>query len=295
MLWLYSRLGPFIVKAFVFWTVQGTKDRPFLSFEGYLWTHSDEFWSSVSQCKSQHRQWILMLAPLLAAGNIHGWCGAQRHPKESWTNMIDLLQHLSTWRLYLSERLELNPGLCTLNLHQISTRTCHELKPADWPLSGGNKQEFMERRTSKGHFQTCEQCTHMHMHVHSHKVCIWCWQIQWLIWACWSVKSHLFRRGKLLWSGSWLWIPEAAPNAVSQPLLSSMLERGRTAEQISLCFSTLVKAAPANTHQHSGTWRQLTPFSLLRAEQLVLGKICFVGVYLCTIREQTVIKGDKFR
>lgn len=70
---------------------------------------------------------------------------------------------------------------------------------------------------------------------------------------CEEPPLSLSERRRLLWSGSWLWIPDAAPNPVSQPLLSSMVERGRTAEQISLCFSTLVKAAPANTHQHSGT------------------------------------------
>ena len=88
---------------------------------------------------------------------------------------------------------------------------------------------------------------------------------------------------RLVWSGSWLRIPDAAPNPVSQPLLSSMVERGRTAEQISLCFSTLVKAASANTHQHSSTWRQLTPFSLLQAEQLDLRRICFVWAWVCMI------------
>lgn len=40
----------------------------------------------------------------------------------------------------------------------------------------------------------------------------------------------------LPWPGCWLWIPAAAPNPVSQPLLSSMVDRGRTAEQISLFF-----------------------------------------------------------
>lgn len=85
---------------------------------------------------------------------------------------------------------------------------------------------------------------------------------------------------RLLWPGSWLWIPDTAPNPVSQPLPSSMVERGRTAEQISLCFSTLAKAAPANTHQHSRTWRQLTPFSLLQAEQLLWGGEGYVCVQL---------------
>lgn len=90
----------------------------------------------------------------------------------------------------------------------------------------------------------------------------------------WRATS-LSERRRLLWSGSWLWIPDAAPNPVSQPLLSSMVERGRTAEQISLCFSTLAKAAPANTHQYRRTWRQLTPFSLLQTEQLFFEKDMF--------------------
>lgn len=87
----------------------------------------------------------------------------------------------------------------------------------------------------------------------------------------WSATFLFLSEGcRLLWSGSWLWFPDTAPNTVSQPLLSSMVERGRTAEQISLCFYALVKAATANTHQRSSTWRQLTPFSLLQAEQLAL-------------------------
>lgn len=119
----------------------------------------------------------------------------------------------------------------------------------------------------------------MCVYIRIYTECIWCWQIQWLIWACWSVKSHHSLRGtcRLPWSGSWLRIPDAAPNPVSQPLLSSMVESGRTAEQISLCFPTLAKAAPANTHQHSGTWRQLTSFSSLWA---AVSFFCFVLLLL---------------
>lgn len=128
--------------------------------------------------------------------------------------------------------------------------------------------------------------------------CIWCWQIQWLIWACWSVKSHHSLRGtcRLPWSGSWLRIPDAAPNPVSQPLLSSMVESGRTAEQISLCFPTLAKAAPANTHQHSGAWRQLTFFSSLWAAVFLvfLSLFCFY-FHVCeaVVWEEPVTIGEK--
>lgn len=100
----------------------------------------------------------------------------------------------------------------------------------------------------------------------------------------WRATSLFLSEGcRLLWSGSWLWFPDTAPNPVSQPLLSSMVERGWTAEQTSLCFYTLVKAATANTHQHSSTWRQLTPFSLPQAEQLALGKTSFVYMCVCMI------------
>lgn len=51
---------------------------------------------------------------------------------------------------------------------------------------------------------------------------------------------------------SWLRSPAGAPNPVSQPLPSSMVEGGRTAEQISLCFPTQAKAAAASTHQRRG-------------------------------------------
>lgn len=91
----------------------------------------------------------------------------------------------------------------------------------------------------------------------------------------------------LPWSGSWLWIPDAAPNPVSQPLLSSMVESGRTAEQISLCFPTPAKAAPANTHQHSGTWRQLTFFSSLWAAIFLY---CF---YFRVCENSLFFKGEK--
>lgn len=121
--------------------------------------------------------------------------------------------------------------------------------------------------------------------IHIYRECIWCWQIRWLIWTCWSVKSHHLLRGtcRLLWFGSWLQIPDVAPDPVSQPLLSSMVESGRTAEQISLCFPTLAKAAPANTHQHGGTWRQSTFFSLLQ------GAFFFFSLFLvlCVRRLRT--------
>lgn len=40
------------------------------------------------------------------------------------------------------------------------------------------------------------------MCMYIHKQCVWSRQIQWLIWACWSVKSHISRREthRLLWS-----------------------------------------------------------------------------------------------
>lgn len=63
-----------------------------------------------------------------------------------------------------------------------------------------------------------------------------------------------------------------------------------------LCFYTLVKAATANTHQHSSTWRQLTPFSLLLiTEQLALGKTSFVCMCVCMIGRLSskVINSDR--
>lgn len=155
-------------------------------------------------------------------------------PRSQWViwSAPNTCPHLST--IYV-EKLEHHPVLCSLNVHQISTVNMASLFTV---------VEVVETKNStfKGH-------VHIHIYTHLHKQCISCWQIQWLIWACWSVKSHLLFKetGRLLWSGSWLWIPDVAPNPVSQPLLSSMVERGRTAEQISLCFSTMAEAAPANT------------------------------------------------
>lgn len=129
-------------------------------------------------------------------------------------------------------------------------------------------------------------------YVHTSRECIWCWQIWWLIWACWSVKSHRSLRGtcRLPWSGSWLRIPDVTPNPVSQPLLSSAVESGRTAEQISLCFPALAKAAPANTHQHGGTWSQLTFFHYCQLPFFFLYSSAYVRRLRTTCYQRRQIK-----
>lgn len=63
---------------------------------GGRWAPPNEYCDGLSHCKSQNTQWILMLAPPLAWGNIHGCNSAQRHPKVSVSNMI-CSKHLSTW------------------------------------------------------------------------------------------------------------------------------------------------------------------------------------------------------
>ena len=137
--------------------------------------------------------------------------------------------------------------LCGPKLHQISIKNITQFYNSENSI---DHQEFMKNSTYKGH-----------LHTHTH-TCTFTRTVHLVLTdpvahlglvECEEPPLLLSERCRLLWSGSWLWIPDAAPNPVSQPLLSSMVERGRTAEQISLCFSTLVKAAPANTPQHSGT------------------------------------------
>lgn len=63
---------------------------------GERWVPPNECCDGLSHCKSQNTQWIVMLAPPLAWGNIHGCSSAQRHPKVPVSNTI-CSKHLSTW------------------------------------------------------------------------------------------------------------------------------------------------------------------------------------------------------
>lgn len=83
----------------VLWRIDGCKTQtPSLSVRGTIApppSPPNECCDGLSHCKSQNTQWILMLAPPLAWGNIHGCSRAQRHPKAPVSNTI-CSKHLSS-------------------------------------------------------------------------------------------------------------------------------------------------------------------------------------------------------
>lgn len=91
--WLYSRFGGLNIQVqfwpqCALWTVKGAEMQALACPQGEQSAPPNEYWDGLSHCKSWHTQWILMLASPLTWGNIHGCFSAQRHPKESESNMI---------------------------------------------------------------------------------------------------------------------------------------------------------------------------------------------------------------